>query len=86
MDAYTAAEQAFDAACQAHTNAERAFRRSKSAKNRAAFLAASEAHETAAAAMRHEQTRMERAATVARRLELTAPRRALRAAQGSLFA
>lgn len=86
MSTHTAIEQAFDEATQALTNAQRAFARSRSAKNRAALVAAMEVQEAAATTMRQEQERAERAETVSRRLALVAARRAQRAAQTDLFA
>lgn len=84
--AHTAAEVAFDAACQRFTNAQRALKRSKSAANKAEFIASRDAHEVASEACRLAQGQVERAETVARRLALVAPRRAARTTQGDLFA
>ena len=78
--------EASDAACAVFVAAQRAFDRSRSAKNRAALIAASDAFEVAAAAAREAQDRAERAETVAARLAAVAGRRALRANQGDLFA
>jgi hypothetical protein len=90
MTDYTAlaasAIEASDAVCAVYVAAQRAFERSRSAKNRAALIAASEAFEAAAEASRAAQDRAERAETVARRLAAIAPRRAMRSAQMDMFA
>lgn len=89
IDYNAAAEKALancDAASAAFIAAQRAFDRSRSAKNRAALIAASQAFEIAAEASRNAQNRAERAETVARRMAAIAPRRAIRAAQMDMFA
>jgi hypothetical protein len=80
-----AADTEYDAASLRYRNAERALKRSRSKKNVAEFIAARDALWPLAEACRTARDRMERAATVAHRLAVTAPRRALREAQASLF-
>jgi hypothetical protein len=83
---HTIAETAFDAACATYKQAAADFKRSRSAKNRAAFVAASQTLEVTAEACRNAQDRMQREAEVEARKAVLAPRVALRAAQVDLFA
>jgi hypothetical protein len=72
--------------CQVAADAARAYGRSRTKANMAKMRAADDAAYTKAEECRAEHDRADRAFTVASREARLAPRRELRASQGSLFA
>lgn len=82
---HAAAEKNWDAAVAIYRQAKADFKRSKSAKNRAAYAAAFDNSELTAEICRNAQDRMRRLYEAEARLAAVAERRAVRDMQGNLF-
>ena len=78
-------DAAHDAACRLLREAQARMDRSRSERNRRALCAAMDRADATAEACRAERDRLEREEVTARRLAVTAGRRALREAQLSIF-